>query len=85
MADHGIRGVDRLVDGDARQAKQSEPAGRRHDAVGGILGKTFEGRTRNAAVIECPGVASDNAANGLSALVERVLKCRDDIADMLAQ
>ncbi len=37
MADHGIRRVDGLVDGDAGKSEQHIPEHRRHDAVGRVL------------------------------------------------
>ena len=48
VADHGIGGVDELVDQEAGQAEEQIPEGRRHNAVGKILGGRFDRGARDA-------------------------------------
>ena len=52
MADHAVGGVDRLVDGGARQSADRHPEGGRHHAVGEILGEALDRRARDAGLVE---------------------------------
>ena len=45
-----------------------EPEGRRHDAVGGVLGEAFERGARDARLIERLRIAADDAADRAPAL-----------------
>ena len=63
MADHAVGGVDRFVGGEARQTEHEEPEGRCDDAVGCVLGKTFDRRPRDAMLVERLRIASDDAAD----------------------
>ena len=64
VADHRIRGVDGLVDGDAGKAEKRIPEDRRDDAVGGVLGEAFKRGLGDARFIELGRVAADDFGHG---------------------
>jgi len=85
VADHGIGGVDRLVEDDAGQAQKREPEGGRHDAVGRILSQAFERGARNARPVERLRIAPDNAAHRLASRIERCIESLGHRPHMVAQ
>ena len=82
VADHRVGGVDRLVESDAGKAEDSEPEGRRHDAVGSVLGEAFERRARHARFIELRGIAPDDDADRAPPVGQRILEGDVDGLDM---
>ena len=85
MTDHGIGGVDRLVEDDARQAEQSKPESRGDNAIRGILAKAFEGSARNARAVEPIRVTPDDAAHRDAALLDRYIKTIRHRQNMIAE
>ena len=69
VTDHRIGGVDRLVEGGARQSRDGEPDRRRDDAVRKILRQALDGGAGDPGLVEAFGIAPDdrrdrNAAAG---------------------
>ena len=60
MSDHAVGGVDHLVDGAPRKAANNQPECWRHDGVGKVLGKTFDGSAGDTGGVEAIGIASHN-------------------------
>ena len=84
VADHGIGGVDRLVGGASSQPADAQPEGRRHNAVGKILGEAFDGGTAHTRFVQPVRVAPDDLRNGdapgLEAAGLQRLRHRRDVA-----
>ncbi len=61
VADHGVQRVDRAVAEQAGHAGDGTPEQRRDDRVGGVLGDGFDGRARQAGLVEGLRVAAAQA------------------------
>ncbi len=64
MADHAVGGVDRLVEGAARQAEAADPEGRRHDPVGEVLRQALDRGPADGRLVEAVRVAPDDHRHG---------------------
>ena len=73
VTDHAVGGVDRLVGGAAGEPGERHPKRRGDDAVGKILGQAFDGRTRDAGLIQRLGIAPDDLRNRRAAGGEAIL------------
>ncbi|MOA10399.1 hypothetical protein D3C78_1302850 [compost metagenome] len=67
MADHAVSRIDRLVSRAARQAQETEPQGGCNDAVGKILGQTFDRRPADRRLIKLLRIAPDDHRYRLAA------------------
>jgi hypothetical protein len=85
VADHRIRRVDRLVDGDAGKAEEGIPQHRRHDAVGAVLRKAFERRAGDAGLVQPGRIAAHDQAHRLAGLGERAGQRGMDVKYMIFQ
>ena len=72
VPDHGVGGIDRLVEGDARQAAEQEPEQRRDDAVGGAFGQALDGGAGDPGLVQLLGIAADDLAHLLAPRLERM-------------
>ena len=65
VADHGIHGVDRLVQKPADCPAQKEVQKRGDDAVGGVFGDRFHRRAGDARLVQHARIPSDDHGNGV--------------------
>ena len=73
MADHAVRGIDRLVNCRTRKTRDDHEDRRRHHAVREILGQALDRRARDASLVEFGRIAPDDLRHRHAARVDATL------------
>lgn len=67
MTDHAVGRIDRLISRTTWQAQKPHPDGRGDDAIGKVLGETFDRRPADRRLIQLLRVAADDHRDSLAA------------------